>query len=206
MNASVYKDGILRNSYTPSVAGLAFAHKEPGQALDLHMDFRAIIREITMNPGMQEPPPPSFLLSSARTFYIRHTSARFALLRLWSASHFYPLLIGPENGDRMAFYDAQGRAWEWRFIPKDMPFSEWSVHQQLRTRIQPFRKALGDKVVVMRDMLLVMGNDEEELLTVAAATTYAVTTDPWRLEIDLWRSFVNVDMKFLGNLPGHWWE
>lgn len=106
----------------------------------------------------------------------------------------------------MTFYDSQGRAWEWKFIPKDMPFSEWSIHQQARMRIQPFRKALGDKVVVMRDVFLVMGLDEADLLTVAAATTYAVQTDPWRLEVDLWRSFVNVDMDFLEKLHDQWWE
>jgi hypothetical protein len=202
----VYKDGILRNSYIPFVAGQAFSHQEPGRALDLYVDFRVIIDEITLNPGMQEPPPPAFLLSSAGAFANKHPTARFALLRLWSAPHFYPLIIGLEKRDRMAFYDSQGRAWEWKFIPKDMPYSEWSMHQQTRLRIQPFRTTLGDKVVVMRDVLLVMGCDEEDLLMVSASTTYAVQTDPWRLEVDLWRSFVNVDVEFLRNLQAEWWE
>lgn len=80
------------------------------------------------------------------------------------------------------------------------------MHQQARLRIQPFRKKLGDKVLVMRDVYLVMGSDAEDLLMMAAATTYAVQTDPWRLEVDLWRSFVNVDLEFLEKLHDQWWE
>ena len=28
----------------------------------------------------------------------------------------------------LAFLDSVGRGWEWKFIPKDMPMSEWSAH------------------------------------------------------------------------------
>ncbi len=206
MECIVYKEGILRNSYIPLVAGKAFAHKEPGRALDFFIDFREIINEVRLNPGMQEPPRSAFLVSSACTFARQNPSARFALLRLWSAPHFYPLIIGPENRERMTFYDSSCRAWEWKFIPKDMPYSEWSMHQQSRMRIHQFRKAFSGKVVVMRDVFLVMGTDEADLLTVAAATTFAIQTDPWRLEVDLWRSFVNVDIGFLENLQDRWWE
>lgn len=155
---------------------------------------------------MQEPPQPSSLLSRARTFTHHHPSARFALLRLWSAPHFYPLIIGLEKRPSMTFSDSQARAWEWKFIPKDMPYSDWSMHQQARLRILPFGKILADRVLPMRDVYLVMGCDVEELLMLAAGTTYAVQTDPWRLEVDLWRSFVNVDLGFLENLGGWWWE
>jgi hypothetical protein len=34
--------------------------------------------------------------------------------------------------------------------------------------------------------------------------TWAVQTRPWRLEIDLWRSFVNVDVEFLEGLDRRW--
>ena len=166
MEFVVYKEGILRNSYIPCIVGQAFAHREGDRPLDFFTDFRSCISEIRLNPGMQEPPRPAFVLSSARAFARKNPTARFALLRLWSAPHFYPLIIGLEKRDRMTFYDTQRRTWEWKFIPKDMPYSEWSMHQQSRLRIQPFRKALGDKVEIIRDVFLVMGGEEEELLTV----------------------------------------
>lgn len=202
----MYKEGILRNSNHGFVVGQAFAHQESGRSLDLFIDFRLVCKEIRLDPGMQEPPRPASLLSTARTFARQHSTARFALLRLWSAPHFYPLIIGLQKRASMTFSDSQGRAWEWKFIPKDMPYSEWSMHQQARLRILPFRKKFGDKVIPMRDVYLVMGSDPDDLLMLAAGTTYAVQTDPWRLEVDLWRSFVNVDLEFLENLHEQWWE
>lgn len=202
--SQVYREGILRNSYVPFLAGQAFSHQESNRAFDLYVDFRMMINEITLNPELQEPPPFPQLLATARTFASHNPTARFAFLRLWSAPHFYPLIIGLEKRDRMAFYDGQGRAWEWKFIPKDMPFSEWSVHQQSRLRMRPFAKMLADRVWFRQDTFLVMGTDEKDLLKLASATTYAIQTDPWRLEVDLWRSFVNVDLQFLEGLDQQW--
>ena len=46
-----------------------------------------------------------------------------------------------------------------------------------------------------------MAKDEDEF-----AATYAVQTfDAWGLEIDLWRSFVNVNLRFLEELK-RWLE
>lgn len=163
-----------------------------------------MIDEITLNPGLNEPPPTEHMLIVVREFAVSHKDARFALLRLWSAPHFYPLIIGLEKRERIAFHDSQGRAWEWKFIPKDMPYSEWSMHQQSWLRIQPFKRFFGDRVLVKRDLFLVMGTDEKDLLKLASAATYAIQTDPWRLEVDLWRSFVNVDLKFLEGLNDVW--
>lgn len=59
-------------------------------------------------------------------------------------------------------------------------------------------------MIVKRDMYFVMGEDEADLLKLSAAVTYAVQTEPWRLEIDLWRSFVNVDLAFLDELHHAW--
>lgn len=202
----VYKEGILRSSYVPGVAGQAFAHKEPGRDLDLFVDFRLIIDDIALNPGLEEPPPTDHILSLARKFSAANETARFAMLRVWSAPHFYPLLIGLQKHQRVAFFDSQGRAWEWKFIPKDMPYSEWSMHQQARLRIKPFKRVFGDRVLVKRDLFLVMGTDEKDLLKLATAATYAIQTDPWRLEVDLWKSFVNVDMDFLETLRDVWMD
>lgn len=163
-----------------------------------------MIAEMRLNPNMQEPPSTRYILSRARSFSAEHKTARFAVLRLWSAPHFYPLVIGMEKRNRMAFYDCQGRAWEWKFIPKDMPYSEWSVHQQARLRIKPFEHKFQDRVLIKRDLFLVMGTDEKDLQKLATAATYAIQTDPWRLEVDLWRSFVNIDLEFLEGLNNGW--
>ncbi len=52
------------------------------------------------------------------------------------------------------------------------------MNHQARLRMEPFKRKFGDRVVVMRDLVLVMGADERELLRLAAAATYAVQTDP----------------------------
>ena len=63
---------------------------------------------------------------------------------------------------------------------------------------------LKGKVEIRRDLFIVMGVGEKDLMRVATAVTYAVQTKPWRLEIDLWRSFVNVDMAFLKEMGDEW--
>lgn len=78
------------------------------------------------------------------------------------------------------------------------------MHHQARMRIRPYKASLGDKVLVKRDLYLVMGEDEAELLKLAATVTYAVQTERWRLEIDLWKSFINVDVAFLDGLHNAW--
>jgi len=204
----VYKSGVICLSYFDGVAGRAIAHKEPGRELDLYFDWRENVDDVdlTVTPDFQDPRKVTTdsLLQTARDFARTNSKARFAVLRLWSAPHFYPLMSGLDKRHAVSFVDGVGRFWEWKFIPKDMPYSEWSVHHQARTRIMPFKKSLGNKVVVKRDLYLVMGKDEAELLKLAGTVTYAVQTEPWRLEIDLWRSFVNVDVAFLEGLDRAW--
>jgi hypothetical protein len=115
-------------------------------------------------------------------------------------------MIGPDKHDSTSFKDLTGRSYIWMFIPKDCPCSEWSMHHTLKLRIDPFRKQLGDQVVLKRDQFLVMGENEKDLLWLASATTYAVQKRPWLREIDLWKSFVNVDVEFLEGLDKRWWE
>jgi hypothetical protein len=115
-------------------------------------------------------------------------------------------MLGWNNRDNTSFIDGLGRTWDWKFIPKDMPYSEWSIHHQARLRIKPYAKQLGDRLLVRRDSFLVMGEDEEDLLRLTVAATFAIVTRPWRLEVDLWKSFVNVDLKFLEDLDDRWLE
>lgn len=170
------------------------AAKEPGRdSRDFYIDLRVLTDGMKMKSFLELPPSPDHFLTTARNFAKKHQKARFAVLRLWSAPHFYPLMIGLENRVNTEFTDGLGHAWEFCFVPKDMPGSEYSIHHAARLRIMPFKQLFKDKVLVMKDLFLVMGEDEEDLHRYAVASTFAIQTDPWRLEVDLWRSFVNVD-------------
>lgn len=128
------------------------------------------------------------------------------MLSLWSGAHFYPLMIGHNKHDDTSFQDCLGRKFIWMFLPKDMPFSEWSRHYNSKNRIADFQGYLGDRVVVKRDKYLVMGEDEKDLFRLASFTTYAIEKRPWTSEVDLWKSFVNVDSKFFEELQDEWLE
>jgi hypothetical protein len=78
------------------------------------------------------------------------------------------------------------------------------MHHSARLRVLPFKHLLGKRVIVKRNLYLVMGTDEEDLEKYATATTFVIQMEPWRLEVDLWNSFVNVDMKFLEELDTTW--
>lgn len=105
-----------------------------------------------------------------------------------------------------SFTDMLGRSWEWKFIPKDMPYSEWSVHFNMIQRFAPYMSQFGhgSKIRIRKDVVLVMGEDEDDLLKLTAAATFIAQTQPWRLEIDFWKSFVNVDLEFLDRLVDEW--
>lgn len=228
------------------VPGAATANTEPhrpGQ-LDLFIKFNnadAYLKGV----------PPSFvdykdwptLLPAARKFAAGRckTTPRFALIRLWSAPHFYPLMMTLPRRASASFVDPTGRVWEWKIIPKDMPMSEWSVHNTIMLRLgylreqmmgvgigfqTPADKARGklwadvkysgqdkfshgrcemdERVVQRGDLVLVMGDDEADLLKWCTAVTFALQTKPWLREVDLWKSFINVDLEFLEGLDKYW--
>ena len=85
-----------------------------------------------------------------------------------------------------------------------MPFSEWSIHQQLSLRLEGYKNVFGAQVMVAKDLVLVIGRDEDELRRLSEGVTWAIQTKPWRLEVDFWRSFVNVTAEFLEGLPREW--
>ena len=203
--AKLYKTGVIQNSYASSSPGRAMATKESGRdSRDFYIDLRVLADVAKMKPELEMPPSLDYFLTTARTFAKWHENARFAVLRLWSAPHFYPLMVGLGNRVTTEFTDGLGRAWEFCFVPKDMPGSEYSIHHAARVRIMPFEHLFKDKLLIKRDLFLVMGEDEEDLHKYAVAATFAIQTDPWRLEVDLWRSFVNVDLAFLEGLRREW--
>ncbi|ROW02401.1 hypothetical protein VMCG_06073 [Cytospora schulzeri] len=218
--AKLYRAGIITPSDTephPSVCpGVTFAAEEehrPGK-LDMFLRF-------DRPDGLQYPPEYTAvkdwpdLRSRAREFAQgRPRAPRFALLRLWSAPHFYPLMIGWWNRPNFTFMDPVGRAWEWKFIPKDFDESEWSAHLGTLKRLNlVFDRAarlggvdLRKNVVFRGDAIMVMAEDEVELFRLSTIVTFAMQTKPWLREVDLWKSFVNVGLEFLEGLDPVWLE
>lgn len=174
--------------------------------MDLYVDYRVGVPLANIVSHLKDPTSldRDFIVKRVNQFKEDNAAAKFAVLRLWSAPHFYPLMLGMEKRAMCAFLDDRGRCWEFKFIPKDMPYSEWSIHQQLSLRLDPYKKLFGQQVFVAKDLILVLGKDERDLRLLAEGVTWVVQTKPWRLEIDLWRSFVNVKAEFLEGLDRRW--
>lgn len=222
--AIVYRAGIIQPSDTqphPDVCpGYAFAAEEPHRPGKL--DFFVRFERPPHNP-LSHPPDwapmedwPD-LLASARAFAAQRrpqgaASCRFSLLRLWSAPHFYPLLVGYWNRPHVVFGDSCGRAWEFKFVPKDLEGSELSAMHATSGRVRLVVERarvhggvdLGRHFVSRGDAILVMAESEEELLRLCTIATFAMQTKPWLREVDLWRSFVNVELEFLQGLDPAW--
>ncbi|KAI1465116.1 uncharacterized protein F4812DRAFT_452528 [Daldinia caldariorum] len=211
----VYLAGIIAPAYLQNdplvVPGFAVANTEPHRPgkLDLFMDYAD--REKTINfpqqiPGFVSPDKWPVFLPLARDFASKHSKPRFAVLRVWSAPHFYPAMVGDWNRQATAFLDSTARSWVWKFIPKDMPISEWSMHNTLKMRLELLKEELqvGERVVHRGETILVMALDEAELLKYVTAVVFAIQTKPWHREINLWKSFVNVDLEFLESLDPYW--
>ncbi|KAL6855650.1 hypothetical protein J3F83DRAFT_753815 [Trichoderma novae-zelandiae] len=210
--AKLYRAGIIAPAYLQNdpeiVPGIATAMTEPHRPdkLDLFICYE--------DPYNRFPPifPPTFagpdkwpkLLPHAEAFASKHGNARFALLRLWSAPHFYPLMVGLQNRQGNSFLDSVGRPWEWKFVPKDMPGSEFSIHLTVQTRLDLLKKQFGDRVASRGDVILVMGEDAADLMRYCTAVTFALQTKPWLREVDLWKSFINVELGLLQELDPVW--
>ncbi|KAI3333171.1 hypothetical protein F4824DRAFT_503461 [Ustulina deusta] len=211
--AKLYLAGIIAPVLLPNspqvCPGFAVANTEPHRPdkMDLFIDYadRQKASNYPTNwPGFVRPDEFPVLLPLARDFAAKNQGARFAVLRLWSAPHFYPAMLGDQNRMGSAFLDCAARSWRWNFIPKDMPVSEWSMYNILKLRLDLVKKQLGDRVVHRSDVVLVMGADQLDLLRYATAVTFAIQTKPWLREFDLWKSFINVDMEFLEGLDPYW--
>ncbi|KAI1105673.1 hypothetical protein F4804DRAFT_303681 [Jackrogersella minutella] len=214
--AKLYLAGIITPAYLQNdpliVPGFAVANEEPDRPgkMDLFMDYadrQKAIQYPQNIPGFVTPDQWTVLLPCAQAFAAKHTSSsRFAILRVWSAPHFYPAMLGDWNRHATAFLDGHARAWIWKFIPKDMPISEWSMYNTMKLRLELLKDqlALGERVFYRSEVILVMGLDEADLLKYVTAVVFAIQTKPWHREIDLWKSFVNVDLQFLERLDPYW--
>ena len=87
-------------------------------------------------------------------------------------------------------------------MPKDRQNTEWLFLYVLEQLVAPFSTQLGmeTKCMFRKDKLLVMGASQEECLKLSVAATYALQNRPWVREVDLWKSFVNVDLQFLKDM------
>ncbi|KAI1754831.1 hypothetical protein F4782DRAFT_528188 [Xylaria castorea] len=206
--AGIIAPALLENS--PQICpGMAVANTEPHRPgkLDLFINYADRLKASnypTTWPGLVRPDEFPVFLPLAQDFAAKNQKARFAVLRLWSAPHFYPAMLGDSNQAGSAFLDCAGRSWRWNFIPKDFLVSEWSMYNNLKVRLDLVKKQLGDRVVHRGDVILVMGVDQLDLLRYATAVTFAIQTKPWFREFDLWKSFINVDLEFLERLDPYW--
>ncbi|KAF2168271.1 hypothetical protein M409DRAFT_21709 [Zasmidium cellare ATCC 36951] len=201
--AAWLRAGMIGPAYAPDGSGYVFLVKEDGKD-----DPNIFINYRTLPDPPDGPLDTEFrkidLLACASTFAAKYEGSRFALLRLWSHSHFWQLQVAGPNREHLAFSDTMGRCWHLRFIPKDMPLSDYSLQATVEERTERFQKQFAGKVVFKRDMALVMGESEEDLRWYTAAVIFALTTRPWKFEVDMWKSFVNVDLGFLEALDKKW--
>lgn len=208
----MYRIGIIKPAFLENtlqiVLGVATAHTEPHRPnkLDLFINYddRNDLTSLEYPSFFVSPNQWPELLPVARSFNKAHPGARFALLRLWSASHFYPLMVGPGSRRSTSFLDSVGRSWEWKFVPKDLPGSEMSLHYTVGRRLELLKKQFAGNVTYRGDLILVRGKDANELLKYCTAVTFAMQTKPWVREVDLHKSFINVDLGFLEGLEFFW--
>ncbi|KAK7756678.1 hypothetical protein SLS62_001119 [Diatrype stigma] len=93
------------------------------------------------------------------------------------------------------------------------PFAETDVHNVRNPALAALQTALcsgngatvAEHIVHRGDLFLVMAPGERDLLRWCVALVLALQTRPWFREVDLWRSFVDVDLDFLEGLDIAWW-
>jgi hypothetical protein len=212
--STVYRAGVIAPAHYENdpqvVAGMATANTELHRPdkLDLFINYEDQYGTFPTRFPANYAGPNQWpaLVPLAQDFANSHPNARFSLLRIWSAPHFYPLMVGLPSRQGISFLDSVGRVWEWKFVPKDMPGSEFSIHNAISRRLELFKEQFGKHVVSRGDLILVMAEDVEELLKTSTAVTFAIQTRPWFREIDLWKSLVDVDLQFLQDLDTFWLE
>lgn len=73
-------------------------------------------------------------------------------------------------------------------------------------RFKRCKSQLGKNVKVRRDQVLIMGQDQRELKEMMLGSIFALHTNSWMIEIDFWKSFVDVDLEILESLDKKWGE
>ncbi|KAM6506796.1 hypothetical protein FALCPG4_018622 [Fusarium falciforme] len=189
--ARLYRAGVIAPAYLQNdsqvVSGMATAHTEPHRPGKL--DFFINYEDRHGNFPMVFP-----LLSSPPT-----NGQRFCQRQIASPRRI-------QNRQGTSFLDSAGRLWEWKFVPKDMPGSEFRAHHTTQRRLGLLQSQFEGHVMSRGDLILVMGKDADELLKYCTAVTFAIQTKPWLREVDLWKSFINVELDFLLGLDRYFLE
>ncbi|KAK7510175.1 uncharacterized protein IWZ02DRAFT_386339, partial [Phyllosticta citriasiana] len=208
--AYLYRGGVICPSYGNFGEAFVTALEEPGRpAPDLFIDYRIALNHHGFSVSLTDPDKLEPLLATAQKFAANHGAhSCFTVLTMWSTAHFWPLTIGYGMRGDLAFYDTAGRCWEWKFVPKDMPFSERSMHKALSLRFAPFQaisSQIREKIVFRCDRVLVMGKDRYECGVLTMAAIWMITTRPWLLEVDPRKSWFGVGLDLLEGLDQKWW-
>jgi hypothetical protein len=203
--AYVIEPAYREPNFDAKVSGMALVCKEPHLgSKDMYIMYsdRIFLRSDFKVSGYPD------LRSCAINFAASHPRARFSVLRVWSCAYFWPLMVGPDSRQVTSFLDCRGRTWDFKMLPKDVIGSDNSMHSILKLRhLERFKNQLqlGTKVILRRDIVLVMGEDESECEKLSVGVAFAVQTRPWIRELDMWKSFINVDAKFiLQDLDPRW--
>ncbi|CAG1996618.1 unnamed protein product [Fusarium graminearum] len=176
----------------------------PGK-LDLFINYEEQHARVNkIDPFFSAPSQWPEIIPHAKPFAGSHPTARFALLRTWSSPHYYPFMCDGTERYSTTFLDSRNRSWAWRFLPKDMTASEYSPHETIKRRLGYLKHQFGSRVINRGDLILVMGEDEDDLFKYCITVTLAIQTKPWMWEIDLWKSFINMDMDFIERMEEHW--
>ena len=226
--SAVYVAGIVTPSYevedTYNYQLVALQESE-SRPLDFFIDMRQFpVLESDLKRIRAEMENWPDLRARAKEFAQTHPNARFAVLRTWSNPYFWPCMYSLKRRSETAFRDAIDRPWLFKFVPKDMPEGEWSIHTSLEKQFARFQEPLKvngsplhgfsrkkyskteERVLLRRDIVLVMAEDEDDCLRMATGATYAMQSYPWLREVDVWKSFANVDVDFIERLDKYWLE
>lgn len=190
-----------------AVSGQVVALREPGRDLDIYFDYEARkkTRYMATPAPLEEPSRWPDLLPLAQSYAANNEGARFALLRVFSGPHFWPLMSSMERRHETSFHEPwTKRNWEWKFSPKDYIFGESSMHYNISNAVNVYAAKFKKQVVPRRDIVFVMAKDVEELAKLCTAATYAIQDKPFIREVDLWKSFIDVDIGFLERLDKYW--
>lgn len=88
----------------------------------MFMDYRERAKRVTEQVlnGTTDWRDIDLLLDIAKQYRVNKPDARFALLRVWSHSHFWPLMVGYDKKQEVSFEDPQSRIWRWKFYSEEV--------------------------------------------------------------------------------------
>ena len=116
-----YREGVLAPAYqTPNeVEGQAIAAKEDGSDELEFFIFYNLKPLDSVFAHIEHPSKWPKIKAECRAYAAAEPHARFAVIRVYSPQLYYPLMLGQESREQMAFADSIGRKWHWVSFPPD---------------------------------------------------------------------------------------